>query len=245
MKNLIRGHIYQLKKDRFFLGCLAFALVFLGISIRVSSFGTGTVTGTGLENMFRTFLNGDMVLYAFMLLTANMIAEAYRSGTIKNIVGRGINKKNYYFSIIFTTSVAYLLVMLVCGIIMGSISFVQSGMGSISYPGYYALSIVARAFFTLTYVSFATTMTILTMNAIAGFIMGLLLPYVPRVLESFFGFLRIRLSFDFMNISSHMPSLYEASNDLSPFFPCVAVLAGYFVFSVLLGIYWLQHQDIK
>lgn len=245
MKNLIRGHIYQLKKDHLFLGCLAFALVFLGISIRVSSFGTGTVTGTGLENMFRTFLNGDMVLYAFMLLTANMIAEAYRSGTIKNIVGRGINKKNYYFSIILTTSIAYLLVMLVCGIIMGSISFMQSGMGSISYPGYYAFSVVVRAFFTLTYISFATTMTILTMNAIAGFIMGLLLPYVPRVLESFFGFLRIRISFDFMNISSHMPSLYEASNDLSPFFPCIVILAVYFALSVLIGIYWLQHQDIK
>lgn len=97
MKNLIRGHIYQLKKDRFFLGCLAFALVFLGISIRVSSFGTGFVSGTGLENMFHTFLNGNVVLYAFMLLTANMIAESYHSGAIKNIVGRGINKKELLF----------------------------------------------------------------------------------------------------------------------------------------------------
>ena len=245
MKNLIRGHIYQLKKDHLFLGCLVFALVFLGISIRFASLGSGTVTGTGLENMFRTFLNGNVVLYAFMLLTANMIAESYRSGAIKNIVGRGINKKNYYFSIIVTTSVVYLLVMLACGIIMGSIAFVKSGMGSLSYPGYYAFSVVVRAFFTLTYISFAATMTILTRNAISGFIMSLLLPYVPKVLESLFGFLRIRLSFDFMNISSNMPSVYEASNDLSPFFPCVAVLAGYFVFSVLLGIYWLQHQDIK
>lgn len=245
MKNLIRGHIYQLKKDRFFLGCLAFALVFLGISIRVSSFGTGFVSGTGLENMFHTFLNGNVVLYAFMLLTANMITESYHSGAIKNIVGRGINKKNYYFSIIVTPSVAYLLVMLVCGIIMGSIAFVKSGMGSLSYPGYYAFSVVVRAFFTLTYISFAATMTILTMNAISGFITSLLLPYVPKVLESLFGFLRIRLSFDFMNISSHMPSLYEASNDLSPFFLCIVILAGYFALSVLIGIYWLQHQDIK
>ena len=88
MKNLIRGHIYQLKKDHLFLGCLAFALVFLGISIRVSSFGTGFVSGTGLENMFHTFLNGNVVLYAFMLLTANMIAESYRSRSDKKYRGQ-------------------------------------------------------------------------------------------------------------------------------------------------------------
>ena len=33
MKNLIRGHIYQLKKDNFFFGCLAFSLAFLFMSI--------------------------------------------------------------------------------------------------------------------------------------------------------------------------------------------------------------------
>ena len=48
-----------------------------------------------------------------------MIAEAYRSGVIKNIVGRGISKKPFYLSIVFTISAAYLLVMLISGIIMG------------------------------------------------------------------------------------------------------------------------------
>ena len=43
----------------------------------------------GIEELFNTFLGGDIALYIFMLLTANMVAEAYRSGVMKNIVGRG------------------------------------------------------------------------------------------------------------------------------------------------------------
>lgn len=39
MKNLIRGHIYLLKKDNFFFGCLALSLIFLIVSIRLFFFG--------------------------------------------------------------------------------------------------------------------------------------------------------------------------------------------------------------
>ena len=95
MKNLIRGHIYLLKKDNFFFGCLALSLIFLIVSIRLFSLGSES---NGIDSLMGTFLNGDIPLYAFMLLTSNMIAEAYRSGAIKNIVGRGISKKQYYLS---------------------------------------------------------------------------------------------------------------------------------------------------
>ena len=116
MKNLIRGNIYRLKKDNFFFGCLALSLIFLVVSIRLFSLGSES---SGVDSLMGTFLNGDIPLYAFMLLTSNMIAEAYRSGAIKNIVGRGISKKQYYLSIVFTISAAYLLVMLISGIVMG------------------------------------------------------------------------------------------------------------------------------
>ena len=106
MKNLIRGHIYQLKKDHFFFGCLALSCVFLFVSIRLS-FSLASVLNPvmGIEGLFNTFLGGDTVLYVFMLLTANMVAETYRSGVMKNIIGRGIAKKQYYLSIVFTVSI--------------------------------------------------------------------------------------------------------------------------------------------
>ena len=83
MTNLIRGHIYQLKKDRFFYGCLGIGLIFLAVSIRI--FLLGFTSDTGMTSMMQTFLGGDMVLYAFMVLAANIIAEVYRSGAMKNI----------------------------------------------------------------------------------------------------------------------------------------------------------------
>ena len=94
MKNLIRGHIYQLKKDPFFFGCLALSFVYLVVTIRTSlSVAAATIPVMGLEGLFDIFFGGDIVLYVFMLLTANMVAETYRSGVMKNIVGRGIKKK--------------------------------------------------------------------------------------------------------------------------------------------------------
>ena len=45
-----------------------------------------------MEGMFNTFLSGDIILYIFILLTANLFEEHYRSGVMKNIIGRGIAK---------------------------------------------------------------------------------------------------------------------------------------------------------
>ena len=242
MKNLIRGHIYQLKKDNFFFGCLALGVIFLIVSIRFPSLG---LESSGIDSLFGTFLGGDIVLYAFMLLTANMIAEAYRSGVIKNIVWRSISKKPYYLSIVFTISAAYLLVMLISGIIMGVLAGSKFGMGAILYPSYYALSIIARILFAMAYISFAVTMTILTRNAITGVVFGLVIPNIPQILEMVLDFLRIHIDLDFFKISTHMPSVYAASNDLSSFLPCFVVLCGYLILSVLTGFNLLKHQDIK
>lgn len=245
MKNLIRGHIYQLKKDKFFFGCLALSLIFLIVSIRISSQELGVIPVMGVDSLFNTFLNGDIILYAFMLLTANMVAEGYRSGVMKNIIGRGISKKKYYLSIVFTISAAYLLIMLISGIVTGALACSRFGMGTILYPGYYALSIIARILFVMAHISFAVTMTILTRNAIMGVAFGLVIPNIPQILEMIFGFLKIRVDLDFFKMSTHMPSVYAASNDLSSFLPCFLVVIGYLILFTLVGFRLLKRQDIK
>lgn len=245
MKNLIRGHIYQLKRDYFLFGCLALSFVFLMVTIRFSPMGLGLGPATGVDSLLNTFLGGDIVLYAFMLLTANMTAEAYSSGVMKNIIGRGISKKKYYFSIAFTISAVYLLVMLTSGVVMGVLACSSSGLGTVLYPGYYAFSVIARILFVVAHISFALTMTILTRNAIAGVLLGLVIPNIPQILEMVLSFLKMNIDLSFFKISTHMPSVYEASNDLSSFLPCFVVLSGYLVVSVAAGVRILKHQDIK
>lgn len=246
MKNLIRGHIYQLRKDRFFFGCLALSFISLFVSIRLSfSLASALSPVTGMESLFDTFLGGDMALYVFMLLTANMVAEAYRSGVMKNITGRGIPKKQYYLSIVFTISAAYLLVMLLGGLAAGTLAASKFGMGAISYPVYYALSVIARILFVMAHISFVLTMTIYTRNAITGVIFGLVIPNIPKILEMVLGFMKVHVELDFIKISAQMPSVYSAPNDLSVFLPCFAVLCGYLILSVFAGFALLQHQDVK
>lgn len=190
-------------------------------------------------------MSGDTILYIFMLLTANTVAETYRSGVMKNMIGRGIGKKQYYFSIVFAVSAAYVLVMLIGGIIMAVLAAGKFGMGAISYPGYYALSVIARILFVMAHISFALTMTLYTRNAITGVVFGLAIPNIPKILEMGLGFLRIHVDLDFIKISTHMPSVYGASNDLSSFLPCFVVLAGYLILSIVIGFWLLKHQDIK
>ena len=246
MKNLIRGHIYQLKKDHFFFGCLALSCVLLAVSIRLSfSLASALNPVMGIEGLLNTFLGGDTILYVFMLLTANTVAETYRSGVMKNLIGRGIAKKQYYLSIVFTVSAVYVLVMLVGGIVMGVLAGSRFGIGAISYPGYYVLSVIARILFVMAHISFALTMTIYTRNAITGVVLGLVIPNIPKILEMVLGFLRIQIDLDFIKISTHMPSVYAASNDLSSFLPCFAVLSGYLILSIVAGFRLFQYQDIK
>lgn len=200
---------------------------------------------TGVDGLLDIFLGGDTILYAFMLLTANMVAETYRSGVMKNIVGRGIAKKQYYLSIVLTVSTAYVLVMLIGGIVMAALAGSQYGMGTISYPGYYTLAIIARILFAVAHISFAVTMTVLTRNVITGVALALVIPNIPQILEMALGFFKIQLSLDFLKISAHMPSVYAASNDLSSFVPCFLVLCGYLIVSIFAGFMLLKYQDIK
>ena len=243
MKNLIRGHIYQLKKDNFFFGCLALSVVLLMISIRY--FSPDPESTTVMSSLMGTFLGGNILLYAFMLLTANIVAEAYRSGTIKTIIGRGVTRKKYYLSIVFTISVICLLVMLISGIVMGVLTYNRVGMGTVLYPGYYALSVAAQVLFVMAHISFALTMTVLTRNAIAGVMLGLVIPNIPQILEMVLGFLKVNLELDSFKISTYMPSVYAASNDLSSFVPCFVVSSVYLILSIAAGFRLLKHQDIK
>lgn len=245
MKNLIGGHIYQLKKDKFFYGCLALGLAFLMVTIRVSSLEFELISVTAVDSWLSTFLGGDIVLYGFMLLTANMVAEAYRSGVMKTIVGRGTSKEKYYLSVVLTVSTAYLLVMLISGVVTGTLAFGKFGMGTVLYPTYYALSVIARILFVMAHISFAITMTILTRNAIAGVILGLVIPNIPQILEMVLHFLKVNNGLDFLKLSEHMPSVYSASSDLSTFLPCFVLLGGYLILSVVAGFRLLKHQDIK
>jgi hypothetical protein len=246
MKNLIRSHIYQLKKDHFFFGCLALSFVLLVVSIRFSfSLASAEDPIAGINGMFDIFLSDDTILYVFMLLTANMVAEAYRSGVMKNIIGRGIGKKPYYLSIVFTVSVAYLLVMLIGGIVMGILAGSKFGMGEITYPAFYALTVIARVLFVMAHISFALTMTIYTRNAITGVVLGLVIPNIPKISEMVLGFFKISVDLGLIKMSAHMPSIYAASNDLSSFLPNFLVLCGYLVVSVLVGFRLLKNQDIK
>ena len=97
----------------------------------------------------------------------------------------------------------------------------------------------------MAHISFALTMTLYTRNAITGVVFGLAIPNIPKILEMGLGFLRIHIDLDFIKISTHMPSVYGASNDLSSFLPCFVVLAGYLILSIVIGFWLLKHQDIK
>ena len=72
-----------------------------------------------------------------------------------------------------------------------------------------------------------------------------MIPNIPKILEMVLGFLRISIDLDFIKIATHMPSVYAASNDLSSFLPCFAVLCGYLILSVFTGFRLLKHQNIK
>lgn len=186
MKNLIHGHIFYLKKDHFFFGCIAISLIMLIISVRFSSFLQASIPITGIDNFFNIFLGDDTVLYAFMLLTVNMVAETYQSGVIKNIVGKGVSKEKYYLSIVLTISLAFLLVTMITSIIAGLIGFNKFGIGTIMYPTYYILAIIARILFVMTNISFSLTAIIFTKNVIYGMILALIIPNIPQILETIF-----------------------------------------------------------
>ena len=118
-------------------------------------------------------------------------------------------------------------------------------MGTLEYPAYFTLSMVARILFVMAHISFAVTMAVLTQNVITGAIFGFLVPYIPQALEMVLGFFKIHISLDFIKISTHMPSVYDASNQLSTFLPCFLVAGGYLVFSFQIEFQRLKRQDIK
>lgn len=245
MKNLILGHIYFLKKDHFFYGCIAIALIMLIISIRVSSFLPIEIPVTGIDSFFNLFLGDETIIYAFMLLTVNMVSETYQSGVIKNIIGKGTGKDKYYLSIVLTISLAFLLITMISGIIAGIIASYKFGLGTIMYPSYYILAIIARILFVVASISFSLTAIIFTKNTIYGMVLALIIPNIPQIIETIFNIIKININLDLFKISNHMPTIQNASTDISPFLPCFILLVVYIALSTIIGIYLLKKQDIK
>lgn len=104
-------------------------------------------------------------------------------------------------------SVAYVLVMLLGSIITGVLAGSRVGMGAVAYPGYYALSVIARILFVIAHISFVLTMTIYTRNAIIGFAFGLVIPNIPKIVEMILGFLKSLLT-SILSKSLHICRLF-------------------------------------
>ena len=77
---------------------------------------------------------------------------------------------------------------------MAALAGSKYGMGTISYPGYYALSVIARILFAVAHISFAVTMTVLTRNVITGVVFGLVIPNIPQILEMVLDSLKFKLA---------------------------------------------------
>lgn len=67
----------------------------------------------------------------------------------------------------------------------------------------------------------------------------------PQNCGNDFGIFEITVDLDFIKISTHMPSVYSASNDLCSFLSCFAVLCVYLILAVFASFRILKHQDIK
>ena len=84
----------------------------------------------------------------------------------------------------------------ISGVVMGILAYSRFGLGAVSRPGYYALSVIARILFVMAHISFAITMTILTRNAITGVLFGLVVPNIPQILEMLLSFFKIDIALD-------------------------------------------------
>lgn len=120
-----------------------------------------------------------------------------------------------------------MLVTLISGIVMGALAYSRSGLGTVPYPGYYALSIAARVLFVIAHISFAVTMTILTKNAITGVIFGLVIPNIPQIVEMALRFLKLNVELDFLKICKYAVCLCGVKGFISlfPVFRCVERLS--------------------
>ena len=113
------------------------------------------------------------------------------------------------------------------------------------YPAYYILAIIARILFVVASISFSLTAIIYTKNTIYGMVLALIIPNIPQIIETIFSIIKININLDLFKISNHMPTIQNASIDISPFLPCFILLVVYIALSTIIGIYLLKKQDIK
>ena len=107
--------------------------------------------------MMQTFLGGDMVLYAFMVLAANIMQRFIVPAHEEHRRTRHFKEELlfiyglYYFRRIHPGDAGAFH-------FMGIFAMSKYGMGTLEYPAYFALSIVAKILFVMAHISFAVTM---------------------------------------------------------------------------------------
>lgn len=244
MKYIFKSNFYRLKKDRFFLISIIFSLILIVFnSYQIIS--NNELVVTGWNKLRDGLVETQLWEYLFLILLANIINEDFNSGVIKNIFSRGVDRKKYYLGLILTILVILLTLSLANAFLGTLIATLKHGFGTIDNFILSIFAFVLKIIVLLINLCFITTTTIITKNAIQGFISGLLMLNLASILNIGAKIVNVNIPFQKLGISYYTSLIFDFSYDGFQYLLALLVCFIYLIFAICVGLKKIYSQDIK
>ena len=176
MNNLMKSQFFKIKRNRclyIMLGVVLF-MAFVGVTMASNMKAEGNVV-TGVDVVFNSY-GGDVCAMIVGILATFILCMDFTSGSIKQIIGKGVNRVKYTMASIFSVSITATIMLALLGLIsfgFGIVIFGHTGSIEISSLGYLILGLIVIA---LNYTSYIAMITMAFRKISISLIFAILSP---------------------------------------------------------------------
>lgn len=247
MSKLVKLELRNLFRQKSFLICLLISVALIIIGILASNFlnemakqagETELLLGVNAFDNIMGYLSGSNLGILFAIVIAIYFGLESSDGTVKNIIGTGYKRSEFFISkviCVVVMSLIFIIVSLIINYLMCLIMGIDLGVFNFSTFGCVCLTIIALAitFSSLSFIIFKTSV-----NIVANICIPMLLPLVFALFDTL-----TKLNFKLSDFWIQNTTLLFTKSSKLPFMIIVSIC--YIVVFIILGISLTKRKEIK
>ena len=247
MSKLVKLELRNLFRQKSFLICLLISVALIIIGILASNFlnemakqagETELLLGVNAFDNIMGYLSGSNLGILFAIVIAIYFGSEASDGTVKNIIGSGFKRSEFFISkviCVVVMSLIFIIVSLIINYLMCLIMGIDLGTFNFSTFSCVCLTIIALAimFSSLSFIIFKTST-----NIVANICIPMLLPLVLALFDTL-----TKLNFKLSDFWIQNTTLLFTKSSKLPFMIIVSIC--YIVVFIILGISLTKRKEIK
>lgn len=246
MINILKVDINRLLKSKVYYVICGLLGIYTAIQIYFNFFyhGGSSYGVKGASTLISFMQQPTTIIILFAVLTGRFILEEYSNGAIKNILGRGISRTNYFFSKIIATYLVAIVTSILFVVVQVVISILSARFGMIEHPEYLILGIILDMIYLLAIITIVIGTTAITRSGIIIFVVFIMTINIFKIIMLISSIVHVHMKINLIwfDISTYVGKI--GYNNIIPIKGIITAVV-YIIIFLAIGVYGIKKQDVR